>query len=171
MDNVKSIVLGVAALLVLGGVLAGCAGALGKARGGNVSRSLKLFAFNYTDRYLMNITVDGMWMGGADAFKQGGGAMGPRPPRDRSRQHTIEVKWELSDRYDISTNKYVDLGDLEARHATVPIKFPYPSDPEVLILHFYPDGHVEAEMIGYKDNEFNYRRVPIPKGYRRYGKS
>lgn len=107
--------------------------------------------------------------GGADAYVNGGSAIGPRPPRDRSKQHAIEIKWELSDRYDLKANRYVALGPLESRSATVPIKFPYPDDPGDLILHFYPDGHVDAEMIERKDNKFDFRRIPIPEGHKYYG--
>ena len=158
-------------LLALIALLSGCASAAAQSKNGNKARSLKLFAFNYTDRSLLNITVDGMWMGKASAYKQGGGAMGPRPPRDLTRQHTIEVKWEISDRYDLETNKYVAVGPLEPRQAVIPIRMPYPENPNELILHFYPDGRVEAEMISRQDNVFDFRRIPVPEGHRDHGRS
>ncbi|WP_411834700.1 hypothetical protein [Pseudoxanthomonas mexicana] len=64
MNNIKLVLLAGFVLLVLAVLLAGCASVTAKTKGDGKSRSLSLFAFNYTDRYLMNITVDGMWMGG-----------------------------------------------------------------------------------------------------------
>ena len=159
MDSIKPAIIFWAALIALVALAAGCASAAAKGRN-EQARSLKLFAFNYTDRYLMNITVDGMWMGGASAYKQGGGAMGPRPPRDRTRSHAVEVEWEVSGRYDMAANSYERM-PVERRTASVPIKFPYPENPNELVLHFYPDGRVEAEMIGREDNVFDFRRTPV----------
>ena len=171
MHNLKPLIITGMALLILTAVLAGCTSAAARTKNNEKPRSLTLFAFNYTDRSILNITVNGMWMGKASAYTNGGTAMGPRPPRDRTKQHTIEVRWELSDRFDLKTNKYVALGPLEPRHATVPIKMPYPENPNELILHFYQDGRVEAEMIDRKDNAFDFRRVPIPEGHRDHGRS
>lgn len=170
MDSKPALIVG-AVLLVLVAVLAGCTSASAPTKGADRARSLKLFAFNYTDRGILNITVDGMWMGIANAYKQGGGAMGPRPPRDLSKQHSVDVKWEISaSYYDLTINKYVRDGELVQRSASVPIKFPYPENPNELVLHFYPDGRVEAEMIDRQDNVFDFRRIPIPEGHRDHGR-
>lgn len=155
-------------LLLAVSLLAGCAVALANNR--EQVRPLTLFAFNYTNRAILDITVDGMWLGSASAHTNGGTAMGPRPPRDRNKIHSVDVSWSISaSHYDLSTNKYVEDGDLVQRQARVPLKFPYPNDPDELILHFYPDGRVEAELIGREDNAFDFRRVPIPEGHRRHG--
>ncbi|WP_160330942.1 DUF3304 domain-containing protein [Xanthomonas massiliensis] len=164
----KSVVVAIGVVVLLATMtLAGCAVAKGKDK----STYLTLFAYNYTDRGILNIWVDGMWMGGADAYTNGGSAMGPRSPSNRKEQHTVRVVWELSDRYDLTTNKYVKVGPLEKMEAIVPLKFPYPSDPNMLLLHFYPDGHVEAELVGKQQNHWEMRRLPIPEGHKAHGRN
>lgn len=167
MEQIKSSAWWIVIAVVSLALLVGCASAAAKDK--NKVKYLKLFAFNYTERYLIHITVDGVWMGGADAYTNGGSAMGPRPPRNRNKQHSIEVHWQLSGLYDMKTDTY-SRAPLENRSATVPIKFPYPENPNELILHFYPDGHVEAEMIDQKENVFDFRRIPIPEGHREHGR-
>lgn len=156
----------IAALLAVT-LLTGCAIAAANHR--EQPRALTLFAFNYTDRAILDITVDGMWMGSASAYTNGKSAMGPRRPRDLSRPHSVGVTWNISaSYYDLATNKYVDDGGLVTKQAQVPLKFPYPENPGMLLLHFYPD-RVEAELIDRQDNVFDFRRVPIPEGHRRHG--
>ncbi|HRP73547.1 MAG TPA: DUF3304 domain-containing protein [Xanthomonadaceae bacterium] len=169
MDNMKPILIVGVVLLALVALVAGCTSASAQAKGANKARSLKLFAFNYTGRAIRNITVDDMWLGGADAYTNGGSAMGPQPPRDRTKQHTVEVKWDVSGLYDMRTDTYTRM-PVESKSASVPIKFPYPDNPNELVLHFYPDGRVEAEMISRQDSVFNFRRIPIPEGHREHGR-
>lgn len=164
MDNSKALVWIV--VLVAAVTLAGCAVALAKNRG--QTRPLTLFAFNYTDRAILDITVDGMWLGSASAYTNGKTAMGPRAPRDGSREHSVNVTWRISGLYDMATDTYSRM-PVEERQASVPLKFPYPDDPKELILHFYSDERVEAELIGRQENPFDFRRVPIPEGHRRHG--
>lgn len=164
MDNSRTLMW--IGLLVAAILLTGCAAALAKSR--EPVRHLTLFAFNYTERGLLDITVDGMWLGSASAYTNGGTAMGPRVPRDRSRSHSVEVTWRVSGLYDMATDTYSRM-PVEEKRASVPLKFPYPDDPKELLLHFYPDGRVEAELIGRHDNAFDFRRVPIPEGHKRHG--
>lgn len=171
MDNMRPVLVVGGALLALAVLLAGCMSVAAQKKGGSKSRSLTLFAFNYTDRYLMNITVDGMWMGGASAYTNGKSALGPRPPRNRAEQHTVDVAWEISaSYYDLETNKYVEDGELVRKSATIPIKFPYPTNPEKLVLHFYPNGRVEVELTDATENVFHFRRIPIPEGHLEHGR-
>lgn len=166
MGNSKAVIW--VTLLVVAVVLAGCAVALAKGRG--QTKALTLFAFNYTDRGILDIRVDGMWMGDASAYVNGGGAMGPRAPRDRTRQHSVEVEWDVSaSYYDLSANKYITDAELVSRRATVPLALPYPDDPGMLLLHFYQDGRVEAELIERGSNHFDFRRIPIPEGHKLHG--
>ena len=167
MDSSKALIW--IALLVTTALLVGCATALAKNR--EQPRPLTLFAFNYTDRAILDITVDGMWLGDASAYTNGKSAMGPRPPRNRNTQHFVDVTWGISaSYYDLDTNRYVDDGELVSKQARVALKLPYPDDPDELVLHFYPDGRVEAEVIDRKDNVFDFRRIPIPEGHRRHGR-
>ncbi|WP_160330941.1 DUF3304 domain-containing protein [Xanthomonas massiliensis] len=161
------VAIGVVVLLAMMGG-AGCA----VAKGRDKPKYLTLFAYNYTDRGILNVRVDGIWMGGVSAYTNGKSAMGPRPPSNRKRQHTIKVDWEISaSYYDLKTNKYVDDGQLVRKQAVVPLKFPYPSDPNMLLLHFYPDGHVEAELVGKQQNHWKMRRFPIPEGHKAHGRN
>lgn len=164
MDNTRALIWVV--VLAAAVVLAGCAVALSKNR--EQTKPLSLFAFNYTERSILDITVDGMWLGGASAYTNGGRAMGPRAPRDRSRPYSVEVTWRVSGLYDMATNTYARM-PVEEKEASVPLKFPYPDDPGMLVLHFYPDGRVEAELIDRQDSHFDFRRIPIPEGHRRHG--
>ncbi len=154
-------------LAAVGLLLSSCAD---RAAGRDKTNILTLFAFNYTDRAILDITVDGMWLGGASAYTNGKSAMGPRAPRDRSRPHSVDVTWSISaSYYALGSNKYIDDGELVSRQASVPLKLPYPDDPNMLLLHFYPDGRIEAELIARQDDKFDFRRIPIPEGHKYHG--
>jgi hypothetical protein len=138
------------------GVISGCAGAK------SPSRSVTTLTFNYTGRYIGDVVVDGAWTGGADAYGMGGGAQGLLAPSDPTRVAVLKVKWVVADDYDLATNKYTRRPD-EPHEASVEVARPYPSDPRLLVLHFYPDGHVEAEL----EADRPKRRVLPPAGYHR----
>ena len=134
----------------------------GGAQAQPAGRAVTTVTFNYTDRYLGDITVDGAWTGGADAFGMGGGAEGLLAPSASSRRAVLLVKWTVADTYDVPSNTYSRTPD-EPRAAEVPVAWPYPASPDYLVLHFYPDGHVEAEL----EADRPKRRIPPPPGYHR----
>ena len=139
------------------GVVSGCASAEPN------GRSVSIAKFNYTDRYIGDVIVDGAWTGGVDAF--GGGsklAQGLLAPSDSDRVAVLKVKWVVADLYDVAANKYSRRPD-EPREASVEVARPYPTNPSYLILHFYPDGRVEAEL----EADRPKRRIPPPAGYHR----
>lgn len=136
--------------------LTGCASARGE------GRSVTSFAYNYTSRYIGDIVIDGVWMGGADAFGNGGGAQGLLAPKDPNRPVLLKVKWVVADDYDVATNKYTRRPD-EPKEASVELSRPHPLNPSYLVLHFYPDGHLEAELEPGRPK----RRIPPPQGYHR----
>ena len=139
------------------GTLAGCASA--KAQG----RSVSIDTYNYTDRYIADISVDGAWAGGVDAYGGGGNrAQGLLAPKDRNKRVALKVTWVVGSQYDVATNQY-SRRPPEPRQASVELPIPHPSDADLLVLHFYPDGHVEAELTGKRQN----RRIPPPPGYHR----
>lgn len=144
-------------LKLLGAALMG-----GCAQAQPAGRAVTTVTFNYTDRYLGDITVDGAWTGGADAFGMGGGAEGLLAPSDPSRKAVLHVRWVIADIYDVPSNTYSRRPD-EPRTAEVPVAWPYPASPDYLVLHFYPDGHVEAEL----EADRPKRRIPPPPGYHR----
>lgn len=146
------------ALLKLLGLaaLGGCASARGE------GKSVLSFAYNYTGRYIGDITVDGSWMGGADAYGNGGGAQGLLASKEPNKKIVLKVKWVVADDYDVASNKYIRRPD-EAFSAEVELARPYPLNPSYLVLHFYPDGHVEAEL----EADRPKRRIPSPPGYHR----
>ncbi|MCD7100157.1 hypothetical protein [Stenotrophomonas sp. MMGLT7] len=57
------------------------------------------------------------------------------------------------------------------RSEVISLKYPYPPDPNMLLLHFYPDGHVEAELVGKQQNHWEMRRLPIPEGHKDHGRN
>lgn len=127
-----------------------------------VNQGVTITSYNYTDRALNDVTVDGVWTGGAHAYSLGGGAAGLLAPKDRSHQHSVKVKWEVQDYYDVKTNRYLRPAPRpESHEALVPIDFPYPERMNYLILHFYPDGHVEAELT----ERMPEQRIPPPEGF------
>jgi hypothetical protein len=75
----------------------------------------------------------------------------------------LKVKWIIADTYDLATNKYTRKPD-ELRDAEVELPTPYPPDADLLVLHFYPDGHVEAELTGKRNNG----RIPPPEGLKKW---
>lgn len=154
-----------ALLIVLMGT--GCLRAVSKSK--PKSPYLTISAFNYSDRYLHDTWVDGRWLGGVSAYTDSGSVMGPLAPRG-SKPITLNVNWGLSDCYDLKTNTYQRLGPPEPRHAKVTVKQPYPDDPRTLLLHFYPDGRVEAELVARGKSRWDLRREPIPKGHILHGR-
>jgi Protein of unknown function (DUF3304) len=149
-------------LQVMGlGMLSGCAGA--QTQGAVPGRSVSVVKFNYTDRYLGDVIVDGAWTGGVDAYSGGGKmAEGLLAPSDPERKAVLKVQWRVSGLYSIEKNQYARM-PVEVRNADVPVAWPYPKDPSYLVLHFYPDGHVEAEL----ESDRPKRRIPQPPGYHR----
>lgn len=138
------------------GVVSGCAGAQPK------SRSVTTLSYNYTGRYIGDVIVDGAWTGGADAYGMGGGAQGLLAPSDPNRQVILKVSWSIGSYYSIPDDSYT-RAPLEQKTASVEVGKPYPKNPSYLILHFYPDGHVEAEL----EADRPKRRIPAPVGYHR----
>ena len=137
--------------------LSGCASARGE------GKSVGTVSFNYTNRYIGDVTVNGAWMGGVDAFGGGGKiAQGLFAPKDLNKKVTLDVKWIVADDYDVATNKYTRRPD-EPHFTNVEIFGPHPLNPSYLVLHFYPDGHVEAEL----EADRPKRRIPPPQGYHR----
>jgi len=144
------------ALLKLFGLaaLGGCASARGE------SRSVSIDQYNYTDRYIGDITVNGVWAGGVGAYRGGGKRVqGLMAPRQTDKKIVLKIKWNVGSYYSIESNTYTRAA-IEPRSADIELPTPYPSDADLLVLHFYPDGHVEAEMTGNRKN----RRVPAPDG-------
>jgi len=134
--------------------LGGCASARGE------SRSVAIDHYNYTNRYIGDITVNGAWSGGVGAYRGGGTrALGLMAPRETSKKIVLKVKWNVGSYYSIESNSYT-RAPIEPRAADVELPTPYPPDADLLVLHFYPDGHVEAEMTGNRKN----RRIPAPDG-------
>ncbi len=159
------VICGAALLLSLGMACASSAAT----KNGKKSPYLTLFAFNYSDRYVADIVVDGRWMGGADPFTNSGSAMGPKAPRGTGTLE-LDVSWGDGGEYDLQTRSYREGTMRSGRsQASVTVQKPYPSDPSELVLHFYQDGHVEAELLGRGGDRWALRRVPIPAGHPRHG--
>ena len=139
------------------GALSGCAIAAPQ------SRSVSTVKFNYTDRYIGDVLVNGVWAAGVDAFGGGGDRIqGLLAPSDSSKPIVLAVKWVVADEYVVAENKYLRRPD-EAHKAMVEIARPFPTNPTYLVLHFYPDGHVEAELEADRPKQ----RIAPPKGYHR----
>lgn len=138
------------------GVVSGCANAEPK------GRSVTTLTFNYTERYIGDVVVDGAWTGGADAFGMGGGAQGLLAPSDPNRVVVLKLRWSVGSIYNVATDSYTRSPPQEKK-ADVEVSRPYPANPSYLVLHFFPDGHVEAEL----EAELPKRRIPPPAGYHR----
>ena len=137
--------------------LSGCAQAQTK------SRSVSTVVLNYTNRYIDRVYVDGVFAGIADAYGgEGNRVQGLLAPSDPNRIVMLKVKWIVADTYDVKQNKYSDIPN-EHHEASVELAHPYPLNPSYLVLHFYPDGHVEAEL---EAGRVNWR-IPRPDSYHR----
>lgn len=135
--------------------LSGCASAQGE------GRSVGIVSFNYTNRYIADVTVNGAWSGGVDAYGGGGKiAQGLLAPRDTNKMVVLKVKWSVGSYYAIDSNTY-SRAPIESHSADVELPLPNPLSPSYLVLHFYPDGHVEAEL----EADRPKRRIPPPPGY------
>ena len=139
------------------GTLAGCASA--KAQG----RSVSAIPINYTDRYIADVMIDGTWAGSANAYGgEGNRIEGFIAPTDPNKRVVLKVTWVVGSQYEVATNQY-SRRPPEPREANVELPVPHPANPSYLILHFYPDGHVEAEL----SSDLPKRRIPRPTGYHR----
>jgi hypothetical protein len=146
-------------LLKLFGVaaLSGCAQAQTK------SRSVSTVVLNYTNRYIDRVFVDGVFAGIANAYGgEGSRVQGLLAPTDPNRVAVLLISWELSGLYDVESNTYIRV-PIERYQAKVEVARPFPLNPDSLVLHFYPDGHVEAELGAGRVKW----RIPRPAGYHR----
>jgi hypothetical protein len=137
--------------------LSGCAQAQTK------SRSVSAVVLNYTNRYIDRVFVDGVFAGIANAYGgEGSRVQGLLAPTDSNKLVKLKVTWIVADTYDIEKNKYSDMPN-EHYETSVELAHPYPLNPDYLVLHFYPDGHVEAEL---EAGRVKWR-IPRPAGYHR----
>ncbi len=136
--------------------LTGCATAQTGGRG--VSTGF----FNYTNRYIGDVMVDGVWIGGGDAYGMRAYAQGLLAPSDPNKKAILKVEWNVGSTYDVASDSYT-REPIEKHAANVPVAWRYHKNPRLLILHFYPDGHVEAEL----EEDQPKRRIPPPTGYQR----
>ena len=74
----------------------------------------------------------------------------------------LKVKWVVGSLYSVAEDSYTRMppGKKQADVEVVP---PHPANPSYLVLHFYPDGRVEAELEPGRVK----RRIPKPPGYPR----
>lgn len=145
-------------LRILGaGLLAGCAQVRPQ------GKSVSIVKFNYTDRYLGDVVINGAWAGGIDAYGGGGDRVqGLMAPSDPHRRVEINVQWNVGSIYNVEFNTYT-RAPVVRQTAAVPVAWPYPPNPSYLVVHFYPDGRVEAEL----EADRPKRRIPPPAGYHR----
>lgn len=149
----------IAATLAFVLALGGCSAVMSA----DESRAVTTVKYNYTDRYIGDVTVNGAWTGGVDAHGGGGNlAQGILAPRDKTKPHSVKVRWVVGSLYHVESDTY-ERRQPESKEAEVKIAMPYPEYPKYLMLHFYPDGHVEAELT----ERIPDRRLPQPKGYHR----
>jgi hypothetical protein len=135
--------------------LSGCAQAQTK------SRSVSAVVLNYTDRGIDQVLVDGVFAGIANAYGgEGNRVQGLLAPTDPKRVAVLHVKWVISSVYDLEKDNYTRI-PVEKHEAKVELAQPYPANPDYLVLHFYPDGHVEAEL---EAGRVKWR-IPRPSGY------
>ena len=107
--------------------------------------------------------MDGVWAGAANAYGgEGNRVQGLLAPSDPNRIAVLKVKWIVADDYDVALNKYTRRPD-EPHEVSIEVARPYPPNPRLLVLHFYPDGRVEAEL----EADLPKRRIPRPPGYHR----
>jgi hypothetical protein len=139
------------------GAVSGCAGAEPS------GRSVNTVVINYTDRYIGDVTADGVWVGAADAYGgEGNRVQGLLAPSDANRAVVLKVKWFVGSIYNIEANSYTRT-TVHEKTAQVEVARPYPPNPSYLVIHFFPDGHVEAEL----EADRPKRRIPPPPGYHR----
>lgn len=127
-----------------------------------------LFGFNYTDRAVEFVRVDGNYLGGLSAFTNGGSSSMGRK-KFNGDPVSIHVTWVEMDRYDLSTNSYVDDKHRVSRSADVLVPAPYSKDASTLLLHFLPGGSVEAELVQRDRDKCDLRRMAVPEGHEYHG--
>lgn len=113
---------------------------------------LTMIAYNYTDHYIDNYSVNGAWGGNlflSDADSGGGGdACCVRWVVGQSLPVKVRVRWESSA---CVYTKRVDGEDFERAkqfftERDIWLKGPVPADPQYFETHIYPDGHVAVAI-------------------------
>ena len=141
--------------------LFGLAAVSGCAQAQTKSRSVSTYCFNYTDRGIDQVSVDGVFAGIANAYGgEGSSVEGLLAPTDPKRVAVLHVKWVISSIYNIEKDHYTRI-PVENFETKVELAWPYPANPDSLVLHFYPDGHLEAELGAGRVKW----RIPRPAGY------
>jgi hypothetical protein len=101
-------------------------------------KELDILGYNYTDDYIPAFNVDGYGGGNVELSTEtagGGKAMCCYPYIERTYfPFEVEVEWGSSDRW----------GPTQKKKVLVPE--PKGANPRILEIHFYPDGHIEAEL-------------------------
>lgn len=103
---------------------------------GKSSPTLEINGFNYTDYYIDSFTVNG----------QGGGNVYVSSPTSGGGGGVCCVSWSPSTEPPVVvtiewTHDHSDICTQE-----VTIREPYPENPNHIGIHFFQDGHVEAEL-------------------------
>ena len=75
----------------------------------------------------------------------------------------IRVRWLETNQYDIENNRYVDDKYVVERSVDVRVSNFHLKDATTLVLHFLPDGTVEAELVVGMGAIWAARRMPVPK--------
>ena len=140
--------------------LSACAAVSGK----NNEVWLTLMGYNYTDHYIDNYYVDGVWGGNVflSTEEAGGG------------KSTCCVKWKKGTKLPVTVRvrwqsdacryiKRVDDEDFPAAKVfysekDVELTGPIPDDPQYFETHIYPDGHVEVAIA----DEYGPPRLKLP---------
>ncbi|WP_425330274.1 DUF3304 domain-containing protein [Trinickia soli] len=129
---------------------------------------LAVEGYNYTNRYVASFTVtdesgNGAWGGNVELSTPtaGGGKSTCCVMLDPnvSRPVRLRVDWTLDEVDDAMG--HVIAPEMK-RQAWVTVDPPFPSDPQNLEVHFYPDGHVEAVVTHWSSPP----RILLPEGRR-----
>jgi Protein of unknown function (DUF3304) len=98
---------------------------------------LTLVAYNYTDTYISNFTVNGAGGGNVEVSNMesgnGGGACCAPISADIPLPMTVKVAWQRD-------------GDVPYCRQTVLLNGPIPPNPNAFEVHFYPDGTIQVAI-------------------------
>jgi hypothetical protein len=113
---------------------------------------LSLVGYNYTDHYIDNYDVNGVW--GGNLFISNATSGGSKYTCcvrwivGRTLPVKVHIRWESSECLFTENVEGEDFKSAKSFYseADVWLKGPIPADPQYFETHFYPDGHIEVAV-------------------------
>ncbi|MET3449106.1 DUF3304 domain-containing protein [Ralstonia sp. 1138] len=117
--------------------------------------TLAIIGYDYTDRAIPEFSVNGAGGGNINLSTptSGGGGIVCCVVLSRATKTPfwVDVEYQLDELVSYETRKTIEPASPYLTRK-VEVTGPIPPDPKYLTVHFYPDGHIEAAIVGRFDS-------------------